>query len=164
MQIALLSVMCHTTTIYCQSNIKQFGLYFVSFFVVSFNSKQILIIKEGWDSRFENGVLFILNTRSFLFTRTRLEMPALLRFLCNHPCLPLWATNTVYTNAMRHVSCCVKDVYICLYVFISHVGAFLISPVQCIGPCPRRLVAVGVSTQTDPVPDPNISQMPWQGF
>ena len=50
----------------------------------------------------------------------------------------------------------------CWYVFISHVGAILISPVQCAFTRSFFFKTVEVATQMDPIPGPNISQMPWR--
>lgn len=40
-------------------------------------------------------------------------------------------------------------------------GCFSFTCTVCFGPC---LLPVGFTTQTDPIPDPNVCQMHWQGF
>lgn len=94
---------------------------------------------------FENGVLIYFKyEKFFIYSYKGWKCQRCLRFLCNHPCLPLWATNTVYTNAMRHVSCCVKDV--CIYMLVCFYFTcrcvFNFTCTVCFGPCLLRLVAL----------------------
>lgn len=59
----------------------------------------------------------------------------------------------IFTNAIRHVACCVKDVQtVCVYVRVCVFLAILYGVLL-------KFLIVDVASQTDPIADPNISQM-----